>query len=352
MSSKRAAYRLSYRVGEHSRYFPAPAPPAGGDGNLVGGEASAWTGTWTHGSVMQFDGSGYGTKTDYNSQGRTWEGQRHLHWRFWDFNDDVLTFNAEDAQGFKAQVNTPVIGEDLGITTGGPSFNNRYAFRERINNENRGGIYTTLPNLGNGGNFFASHKFAWTGTGGKPVRFWGLCGGSSFNSFYGSAFAHGSMSYVVSTTCDTCTVNDTIYGVHNIAKDGVWHKWDFMTNASKQFRSFLNNTESAQTPMANGWCATSLTDLTFIRRTANTDPGAAGQMRGADFFICGDPIRIEIGDNATYASCTKCNIQPAVSWSSTTIQVILNQGDLSAFSGNYVFRMDGSNNATLMGQIP
>lgn len=54
--------------------------------------------------------------------------------------------------------------------------------------------------------------------------------------------------------------------------------------------------------------------------------------------------RVEIGDNATYSSCTYLDIATVDSWSNTSITCTIRQQSLSSFDGTYIHIHDKDNN--------
>lgn len=61
-----------------------------------------------------------------------------------------------------------------------------------------------------------------------------------------------------------------------------------------------------------------------------------------DIYIDNTPMRIEIGDNATYTSCTASTrmIQPPTAWADTSLTATLNQGGLTGTGYVFVFGAD------------
>ncbi len=59
-----------------------------------------------------------------------------------------------------------------------------------------------------------------------------------------------------------------------------------------------------------------------------------------DAYVDTTQARVEIGDAATYTACTEREIQPATSWSPTSVTVTANQGAFASLAGKYVFVVD------------
>jgi hypothetical protein len=69
-----------------------------------------------------------------------------------------------------------------------------------------------------------------------------------------------------------------------------------------------------------------------------------------DVYIDDTWQRVEIGDNATYSSCTHREIQIPTAWSDTSITATLNQGSFENGSTGYVFVIDEDGNANETGK--
>jgi hypothetical protein len=65
-----------------------------------------------------------------------------------------------------------------------------------------------------------------------------------------------------------------------------------------------------------------------------------------DIYIDNTWARVEIGNASTYSACTKREIQPAVRWSDSSIDITLNQGSFSTLNGLFLFVVDSNGNAS------
>jgi hypothetical protein len=75
---------------------------------------------------------------------------------------------------------------------------------------------------------------------------------------------------------------------------------------------------------------------------ANVSTGAT-TIYYDDIYLDNTFQRVEIGDNATYANCTKREIQPPTAWTDTGATVTLNRGSFSPGDTAYVFVIDANN---------
>ncbi len=64
-----------------------------------------------------------------------------------------------------------------------------------------------------------------------------------------------------------------------------------------------------------------------------------------DVYVCDSWARVEIGDNATYASCTHREVMPATSWSTSSITATFNAGSFANGTA-YLFVIDSTGAAS------
>lgn len=66
-----------------------------------------------------------------------------------------------------------------------------------------------------------------------------------------------------------------------------------------------------------------------------------------DVYIASSPARVEIGDSGTLSSCTHLEVQPATSWSDTSITLTVNQGSFTNGSAVYIYVIDSDGNSSV-----
>ncbi len=74
--------------------------------------------------------------------------------------------------------------------------------------------------------------------------------------------------------------------------------------------------------------------------------GSTTNTQFDDVYIDNSWARVELGDNAAYASCTHREIQPITSWSTTSVGVDLNTGSFSTDDTAYLFVVDSDGTAS------
>lgn len=75
------------------------------------------------------------------------------------------------------------------------------------------------------------------------------------------------------------------------------------------------------------------------------------EIRFTDYYIDTSFQRFELGDSATYSSCTVKEPCPASSWATDSVAISLNLGGHSSISGKHLFFLDATNSATYVGQF-
>jgi hypothetical protein len=79
-----------------------------------------------------------------------------------------------------------------------------------------------------------------------------------------------------------------------------------------------------------------------LYRSATSGIDASGTYYIDDVYVDPTLQRVEIGNNATYNSCTLKEIQPATSWSDGSITFTVNQGSFANGATGYIFVTDAS----------
>lgn len=81
----------------------------------------------------------------------------------------------------------------------------------------------------------------------------------------------------------------------------------------------------------------------------NGDYGLLTKLWLDDIYISEGQARVEVCSSATWAQCTKKEIQPPVTWSGNRISVKLNKGGLNSLSGTYLYVIDSTGTANANG---
>lgn len=80
----------------------------------------------------------------------------------------------------------------------------------------------------------------------------------------------------------------------------------------------------------------------YLGNYLRTDEGASLQNSWESVYVDNTWARVEIGNNAVYASCTQREIQIPQSWNDSGIAVTVNRGAFATIKSLYLFVIDGS----------
>jgi hypothetical protein len=138
---------------------------------------------------------------------------------------------------------------------------------------------------------------------------------------------------------------------------GTWQRWSVYADTTTGNGTVkcwtLKGDGSGTVVNAGSWTSINFqwAESSFQKFYLNTfgDSGTGKKPTFDDFYLAtGDnaQARIEIGNNATYASCTKLAICTPNSWSSTNISAKLWQGQFGSSDSAYLFVIDSSGNVS------
>jgi hypothetical protein len=80
----------------------------------------------------------------------------------------------------------------------------------------------------------------------------------------------------------------------------------------------------------------------YLGNYIRSDPHGTTHAYWESVYVDGSWARVEVGNNASYAACTKRETQIPTSWSSNSISVRVNRGSFPSLDGLYLFVVDAT----------
>jgi hypothetical protein len=162
-------------------------------------------------------------------------------------------------------------------------------------------------------------------------KFWRLWG--SFDSEYVSS--GGSSGTTLRGGNDAA---DDVFSSPNNFNSNAWNYFELYTRqigTGRTFKPFLNRAKqwTKSWPTSNNNLNGHTLDLDNLLEVGNT-------IYFADYFLDFHTIAFFLTDSATFSSSTKRIIQPPSQWSTTEVELILNQGQLASIPGSYLHSFD------------
>jgi hypothetical protein len=298
------------------------------------------SGTLSHGQAVTLTGAQFGTKSTAAPQ------------RFDNFEDGTLNGNVADSANWGEFTNNPA-GQPI-YSNGQLRTNSTRSARARFNGDGASGTSSFTFGLSPRSNtlYFDYWQYM-DGTTPNNQKTWRMFGSGGL--FPETTWNIGGGSDRRLTTEGNSVLyenEDTGEGVFA----GAWRHYQFwMVNSSA-------NTFDGRCWMVRDCVAyIDKTDWKWRGTETDTDSGfwgiytgyycqiPAGQAAAScyfdDVYIDSYVQRVELGDNATYGSCTHREIQPPTAWADGEITVTLNTGTFSAGTA-YLFVVDDTNTAT------
>lgn len=301
--------------------------------NAVGAQTSgtppAVSGSLTHGQSATVTGTGFGTRSDYNVGNYTWQGVRHIHYRWNDFanafppnGSSQATYLADNAmKGFQ-----PSIQEDFASSTnlqqksGGPSQSGKYMSRTGSGFASEGSISilsdnaSPVPTSPQG--YFCFKQRMTLPPNGKYFRWWknGQGGGFYTRPGFATRDYNGASDIVGDGGPDTPTFTRSEWFIHptatynrvgqTIVHWGGRFGWPLPSDTIPLF--------APTDTMRDGW---------WMWMDA-LDSGVVGEV--ADIYFDWTAARVEINQGSV------AEIQILTSWSATSIAYRFNKGQLAS----------------------
>lgn len=127
---------------------------------------------------------------------------------------------------------------------------------------------------------------------------------------------------------------------HNYNGTGTWNTWANKTNyATRATSGYFEDWRF-------GW----YWSASILGSDPPADYDTDGNIWLSDIYMDDTRKRFELGNNATYNSCTIREIQIPTSWSDTAVTVDVNQGLLSTGT-NYLFFIDDDGSVSSLGEV-
>lgn len=133
--------------------------------------------------------------------------------------------------------------------------------------------------------------------------------------------------------------------------DGAWQMWSHDPDAAAVIALVMNDTTYKTRSSSNYWRQIQIGSY-HDNQTANGQPyNVTAAVYLGEVYVDTTRARVEIGDNATYASCKRREIQPATAWSNTSVTIRANKGGFATSSTGYVFVIDSTGAAQSAGTV-
>ncbi|WP_148714097.1 hypothetical protein [Chitinolyticbacter meiyuanensis] len=322
----------------------------------------------SHGARYVIQGSGFGSKADYNTDNHRYFGQRHLLARFSDFDNAVGGAPASNTKaGWQAQLDGiyPILtstdfnsqatasGATVqlsgGVTHSGrwlrrqitQSIRDAYPANYRLRNWNlweRNGdypqlyvsCYVNLSTIAAPGKFM---RFYWTNSNVINHNVWVAKEGSTL-----TARAEGS--------------NDGMPGLYADPPAGYsnnrWMRYEILADFANDRIAFYADGQLLRDVSRNyhgeisGWLGTSGRLNYFLLSNTVDMNGEAGEFIGhAMPYLDFSHRRIELADSAVWAERSRAVVQVPTRWTDSQIDIVLNQGDFADLRNKHLFLLDG-----------
>jgi hypothetical protein len=336
-----------------------------------GGVSDTFTSTTTsggaleHGELFTINGSGFGTHADNNVDGYTWKGHEHLHFRFSTFERGPAA-NTASAASWQTATNgfapdqSYQLDDRVQIITGGPTPEGYFARRRFLGtgtNPRLGGLVTTFSGAPVGGPLYARYKqrISNSTANGKPWRIYYDSGGDIYVGASGSQL----IIYREGSGCGQWFPGAAPQMQGFTLDAGNWHTFDMLykqgATASRIQRDnvavTVDNSSISATTEIPAMCAADDPNGGNIQFISMIDgyPDINGTDTHTRYYEFAEMVvdytwaRVLLGNASTYASSTAFEFQPAVTWSSTAIQIAINQGAFANLDDKYLYVLDTNN---------
>jgi hypothetical protein len=325
-----------------------PCPPAlfsaqGGTSSTAScGQPVA--GALQHGQAFNVVGSGFGTRADYNVDNYTWQGQRHMHFRFGDLARGFPANNSPKEaflaalQGFFPASSFNIAADyqslSLSIESGGPSRSGKFLRKVGTGFASYGALQAetnTNPAIPSSPNAYTCYKLRYTGDG-KLFRWWhdGVNGSPNTSFYIGGSGVEREFSSVWPYT------SRAFYEPNG--RDlprSVWARHEVTIHtAGSKFR--LDGVPVAYSAYKDGVGTNNLTVYPLVgpddtsRNLKLNWPNsvdAGGVVDITDIYYDFTAARVEVSDG------THAEIQMVTAWSNTQIACVFNKGELASGAG-------------------
>lgn len=354
----------------------------GGPGKGPGKDPATSTTTPAHGDLKSITVTGSGSKTDYNAGNYSFAGHRHMHLRSTDF-DSVTTgtpsTNTKAAWQAHLDGIYPILTSNdfnnqataSGATlelTGGPTHSGKWlkrqaseAIRALFPSNWRLRNWNLLDNTGYKPYLYVSfylQTFDNDETGKWFRMYWKrnlpTTDAKYSSSFWGAKMLNGPYTWRVEWSGNGELGG---YADQAFSSTGKWNRIELLFDFDNDtYQTIINGvvlTDSSRNYFGTVSGQLGLNSVVNYALLGNTlEPMAEdGHHVGwalpyADY----SSKRIELADNASWASRTKSVVQPVKSWTSGNVEFIVNQGDFADLNNKHIFYLDGTT-ATYIGPL-
>jgi hypothetical protein len=321
-----------------------------GGGQSTGGAAGGLSpepgctasGMFAHGEIVTLScESGFGEHPDFSPDpALTWQGHEFLGFRFKDFEDGAI-----ESQGFSVEVAPEQWSVETSVCPQGSA---HCAKRVYLADE-RGALEAAQQ--GTTGRWYATFKMRASNElqSGKFFRIWG----SDKNFWF-------------STGCDDLSIRgapeymqgETVWRSPSQLTAESWHRVEITADEAGAVSTYLDG----QLQWSEEWITPPFgaDGHTIDIGHMMDEPGALrcpahpawdGATYYDDIFYDFTVARFEVADAPVWDDRTASEVQIPVSWSDASVSFAVNQGEHVSLAGKYLFFVDATGSATLVGKI-
>lgn len=299
-------------------------------------------GSLEHLGQATIQGTGFGTRPDYNEGGHRWNGHRFIAFRAKDFSDQSLT-----SGGFRASVSGAWMIRPSDRTGSGfmaTKFHNgqRLGALEATQHTTTGIVYSTfwikLP----------------TGTASDSSKFWRIYGNGSAQNIYLENYGSGGSWNIkgYSECADASCAAQTVWSSPQGISGGRWHRIEttLERDANGRFTVWMDGKLqwSRDRWVSSSFDGTGRTiDIGNLLSSASNNNPDNNSFNFDEVYHDFTRARVEIGNAPTWSQTTHREIQIPLQWASNTISVAVNRGSLPSGAPVYLYVVapDGSVNS-------
>lgn len=289
-----------------------------------------------HSRQLTISGAEFGVRSDYNSSGNEWRGNRFLPFRVKDFDDGSLS-----SGGF----NNP--GSSWMLRPGGRHSTGSFATKY-YNGQRLGAL--SASQRGTTGTWYISYWFMMpAGTSSsKPFRMYGS--GTAQNLYLATGGSQGfSLRGYSECSAAECS-SDTIWSSPQSFIGGRWHRVEIiLSQANGRITTYIDGKEQwsrdrwlASTPGAYDGHTIDLGNMINAHETGGSNAPENNSYNFDDVYIDYTLARVEIGDAPTWVASSKRELQVPIKWTNNSITIAVNSGTFTKGTRAYLYVVDAN----------